>query len=313
MADFRLRSYVTTCLTRRAATPTINTFCDTALENTAFQLAFCYEIGLGVKKDRRKAQRYLESSGKTKEEVQVYLDLVSQEPDSPRIFGQLFEQIFSQLHINQIDYSHHYENQELLDRAAKYYKREITDLEDAFKDTHWLVRLLKTALASILCRGDQAQLKEAEELEVQVLETSQRIFGQEHTSVWASMIKLAYIYASQERWDKAEELTMPLMTRYQKTLGQGHPQTLSFMSDLIVSYVHQRRWTEAEDLLLHMIKIKQTVLGQQHPELVNGMALLECVYQNQGRFTEAEILRQQWVEIARTLPWDDLAPSSNRF
>lgn len=52
---------------------------------------------------------------------------------------------------------------------------------------------------------------EAEELEMQVMETRKRMLGMEHPDTLTSMANLASIYRNQGRWKEAEELELQVM------------------------------------------------------------------------------------------------------
>jgi hypothetical protein len=54
----------------------------------------------------------------------------------------------------------------------------------------------------------QGRWTEAEELEVQAMETRKRVLGQEHPDTLTSMANLASMYRGQGRWIEAEELGM---------------------------------------------------------------------------------------------------------
>jgi tetratricopeptide (TPR) repeat protein len=54
--------------------------------------------------------------------------------------------------------------------------------------------------------SNQGRWKEAEELEVQVIETRKRMLGQKHPDTLTSMANLALMYWNQGRWKEAEEL-----------------------------------------------------------------------------------------------------------
>ena len=53
---------------------------------------------------------------------------------------------------------------------------------------------------------DQERLKEAEGIQMRVMETRKRVLGEEHPDTLISMGDLALIYRGQERWAEAEEL-----------------------------------------------------------------------------------------------------------
>ena len=66
--------------------------------------------------------------------------------------------------------------------------------------------------------------KEAEQLEVPVMETKKRVLGEEHPSTLTSMANLASTYRSQGRWKEAEQLDVQVSEIRKRALG-GNIQT----------------------------------------------------------------------------------------
>ncbi|KIW89210.1 uncharacterized protein Z519_10062 [Cladophialophora bantiana CBS 173.52] len=66
---------------------------------------------------------------------------------------------------------------------------------------------------------DQNGSQEAEQLYIQVMETSLRVLGAEHVSTLTIMAHLASIYRSQGRWKEAEELDARLLEARMRVLG----------------------------------------------------------------------------------------------
>ncbi|KAF1813825.1 hypothetical protein P152DRAFT_394012, partial [Eremomyces bilateralis CBS 781.70] len=79
---------------------------------------------------------------------------------------------------------------------------------------------------------EQDRWKEAEELEVQVMEASKRVLGAEHPHTLTSMNNLASTYWNQGRWKEAEELEAQMMDTSKRVLGAEHPGTLTSMDNL---------------------------------------------------------------------------------
>jgi hypothetical protein len=75
-------------------------------------------------------------------------------------------------------------------------------------------------------------LKEAEGLEVQVMETRKRVLGQEHPSTLTSMRNLASTYMSQGLRKEAEELQIEAVNRLRTTLGDNHRTTVQAIANL---------------------------------------------------------------------------------
>lgn len=55
MADYRVRSQITSCLRARAFDSRDKPFCETVSRKAAFQLAFCYKMGFGIMRDEKES------------------------------------------------------------------------------------------------------------------------------------------------------------------------------------------------------------------------------------------------------------------
>ena len=145
------------------------------------------------------------------------------------------------------------------------------------------------------CR-EHGKYDRAEELQVQVMETTKRILGEEHLSTLSSMANLASIFWHQGRWKEAEERYSKIIEIRKKLLGKEHPDTLSSIGNLASIYNSQGRWKEADELEMQVIETRKRVLGEKHPDTLRVMANLAFTYQNQGRWKEAEELSLQVIE-----------------
>ncbi|KAF2268798.1 HET-domain-containing protein [Lojkania enalia] len=141
--------------------------------------------------------------------------------------------------------------------------------------------------------------KEAEELEVQVMETSLRVLRDEHPDTLTSMANLASTYRNQGRWKEAEELEVQVMETSLRVLGDEHPHTLASMANLASTYRNQGRWKEAEELEVQVMETSLRVLGDKHPDTLTSMANLASTLWNQGRWKEAEELEVQVMEMRK--------------
>ncbi|OCK86558.1 FabD/lysophospholipase-like protein [Cenococcum geophilum 1.58] len=146
---------------------------------------------------------------------------------------------------------------------------------------------------------DQGRWKEAEELQVQVLEMSKKRFGVNHSSTLTSMANLASASADRGRWKEAEELQVHVMETRKRMLDADHPSTLTSMANLASTYKDQGRWKEAEELQLHVLETRKRVLGVEHPSTLTSIANLAVAYSNQGRWKEAEELFVQVMEMSK--------------
>ena len=85
-------------------------------------------------------------------------------------------------------------------------------------------------LASTYC--DEGRWTEAEELQMQEIETRKQVLGPEHPDTLSSMSDLAAVYWKQGRYKEAEELFLQVLETRKQALGSVHPSTLTSMSSL---------------------------------------------------------------------------------
>ena len=79
---------------------------------------------------------------------------------------------------------------------------------------------------------NRGQWKEAEELEVQVMETSAWVLGSEHPSTLTSIKNLAFTLKGQGHKDKAISLMEKCFQLRKQVLGPQHPYTISLLEAL---------------------------------------------------------------------------------
>jgi hypothetical protein len=83
-----------------------------------------------------------------------------------------------------------------------------------------------TSMANLaLTYSNQGRWKEAEELEVQVMEARKRVLGEEHPHTLTSMHNLAYTLQSQGCYSKALVLIKRCYQLRCQILGNQHPNT----------------------------------------------------------------------------------------
>jgi tetratricopeptide (TPR) repeat protein len=148
-----------------------------------------------------------------------------------------------------------------------------------------------TAMNIALVYYQQGQWKEAEALEVVVMEKRTHALGEEHFDTLTSMANLAGTYRKQGRWKEAEALEVVVMEKRMHALGEEHPSTLRSMVNLAVTYGDQGQWKKAEALEVVVMEKTKDALGEKHPDTLASMANLAVTYWNQGQWEEAEALQ----------------------
>ncbi|KAJ6002314.1 hypothetical protein N7499_001820 [Penicillium canescens] len=80
---------------------------------------------------------------------------------------------------------------------------------------------------------DQDRWEEAEQLEVQVIETRKIKLGEDHPSTLRSMANLAFTWESIGQHAKAIDLLRTYVVKQQRVLGLAHPDTVSNNNTLL--------------------------------------------------------------------------------
>ena len=79
---------------------------------------------------------------------------------------------------------------------------------------------------------NQGRWDEAEKLQVQVMETTKRMLGEEHPSTLTSMANLAVTCWNQGRRNEAIEILKEVVDLRTKTIGVNHPDTIGALKRL---------------------------------------------------------------------------------
>ncbi|KAL3429649.1 purine and uridine phosphorylase [Aspergillus tetrazonus] len=145
----------------------------------------------------------------------------------------------------------------------------------------------------------QGRWKEAEELNVQVLESSKQLLGSEHPATLTSMVNLACTYMDQGQWKEAEELGVQVLELRKQVLGPEHPATLESMDNLALTWQQLGRRKETEELHLQVFELRKQLLDPQHPDTLQSMVILALTYGERGRWKEAEELGVQVLELRK--------------
>jgi tetratricopeptide (TPR) repeat protein len=162
-------------------------------------------------------------------------------------------------------------------------------------------------LASKCARAlySEGRYKEAEELQVQVMQTRKRVLGNEHPDTLISMNNLASTFRNQGRWKEAEELEVQAMQTRKRVLGNEHPDTLISITNLALTNWKQGRWKEAEELEVQAMQTRKRVLGNEHPDTLISITNLALTNWKQGRWKEAEELQAQVMQMRKRVLGDE--------
>jgi tetratricopeptide (TPR) repeat protein len=265
--------------------------------NIAFQVAFCYLIGFGVKSNDIQCRIWLESSMRKPDQLKIEKEAVQ----PARWKNKRMRELNGIVLVN-LNHEYRVSGFNKLEEACQEYEREVSDMAREFGEIHFIPLTSMNNLASTY--RNLGRSKEAEELLVQVMETLKRVLGQEHPSTLTSMNNLALTYTNQGRSKEAEELVMQVMETRKRVLGQEHPSTLTSMHNLASTYMRQGRWKEAEELQIDAVNRLRTTLGDDHPTTLQAIANLAS-FREERTNEPKEVLRDILLQFAASWYLDE--------
>ncbi|KAJ7860828.1 hypothetical protein B0H14DRAFT_3134757 [Mycena olivaceomarginata] len=148
---------------------------------------------------------------------------------------------------------------------------------------------------------DSGRYKEAESLEVAVLEKQTNHLGTDHPDTLHSMANLASTYRQLGRYQEAEPLEVTVLDKRKQLFGADHPDTLRAMAHLAATYRELGRYQEAKPLQVTVLEKRKQLIGTDHPDTLYAMANLAATYHQLGRYQEAEPLEvtvlDKWKQL----------------
>ncbi|KAF7344868.1 FabD/lysophospholipase-like protein [Mycena venus] len=138
--------------------------------------------------------------------------------------------------------------------------------------------------------------KQAEKLQVEVLEKWKEALGDNDRSTLIAMGNLAVTYSRLGEFKKSQELEIVVLEKRKQLLGDNHPETLTAMGNLANTYSNLGEFKKAQELDIVVLEKRKQFLGDNHPEILNAMGNLASTYSNLGEFKKAQELENVVLE-----------------
>ena len=152
-----------------------------------------------------------------------------------------------------------------------------------------------------LVMSENGDWKNAEEMQVQVMDMRKKFLGSEHPDTLESMLILADTYSDLGEWKEAEQLQFQVMDMRKKLLGVEHPDTLTSMGNIAGTYSKQGKLNEAEQLEIQVMDMSKKILGVEHRDTLTSMENMAKIYTRQDKWNEAEKLQVQVMDMRRKM------------
>ena len=279
----------------------------TSTRNVAYQIALCYELGFGIERDEHKSMEALQSSGRTRTDIEETLKRSSKEQNS---FDQDpgVREVFQKGHLPLTESNCYYLERDKLEEAEVRLIREIGDLELSIGHKSHVTLSVRCALSSIWVL--QKRWKEAEALQVGIVQTSMEMgMSPDHPSLLTAIGNLAFIFQQLGDWKNAERLQLKLLRTNMKALDAGHISSFHNMGNLATIYRRQGRLDDAERLDFQIVELSTDLLDTDHPATLMSRHELAWTLKKKGRWEDAERLEVQNLAMS-TRVWGGEHPST---
>ena len=209
-------------------------------------LAFCYELGFGVRRDIVKCTRTLLSTHNISvRDLENEIEQAKKITQLPEFQNGVFRRFLEQGHFNAFDLSRQYREEQRSREAESRYQEEVETMGSILGEDHLLVQELRRQLSLLM--SSEGRWKDAEKLQVRMIEFGEGVAnGGQYTEDFTPY--LAATYSHLGRWKEAEELEVQVMEASKRVFGVEHLNTLTSIGKLASIYKKQRRWKEAEEL-----------------------------------------------------------------
>lgn len=197
-------------------------------------------------------------------------------PDDPLTLSAMFNLARTYLHINEHDKS-----RDLL--AQVLAKRE-----HYFGPDHPDTLMVRNELGMNMY-AQKKDLHEAERLVRGVLESRQRVLGEEHAySLW-SVNDLSKIYIELNRFDEARRMLEEIVPVVSRTLGDEHAGMVMTKSNLYRAYILCNMWDNASKEIKALLAIFKNKKLEEHPDHVLAqLGYAYLLYNHENDLEEAE-------------------------
>lgn len=144
-----------------------------------------------------------------------------------------------------------------------------------------------------LAYWNQSRLGEAEELQLQVVESYRGTLGETHLATIEAQAALARTYRKQKRLSEAEKLDRQVLEERKKQLGDSDTLTIEAMSNLAETLIAREHWHESENLVSNVLKAWESEYGTVSSQFITALGLREQVFLGLGRQEELEVVQGQ--------------------
>ncbi len=292
--DLRVKQSIFTCfqsLIREAQSNANLNF----YEEVGFQLAFCYKVGFGVRKDENESRKWLLESKRHEADLEHQLQLIKSSGlgrryDPSRNFGLWF----GRGHVSMPGDVQYYREKNRLDDIYSTQENEIDDWRTVLGSTHWMVLEREEQYFHIL--RSLGHWDKAEDLIRGTVKSVRAEFPPSNIRVLRAQSNLATACMDQRKTDDAERLMNEVLQKSGNNLVSDQTATLVHQDFLASIYTAQGKIAKAIDLRSEVYTRILALLGENHIQTLRVLWNLREDFFRKGCMHKAASLNQSLLE-----------------
>jgi hypothetical protein len=261
----------------------------------AYQLAFCHEIGFGVKRDRQEGERWVSKAREWDFKLPHMDETLKnlEETYEAKVPKRILEVLGYETNLpwNPVEL---YQDQRRLEEAERAFRNEVDGRTQSMGiSSKSRLNLLETLALILAARKD---LSAAETVCRETVEGSIAAFGEDDDQTIQAQNFLAYVLQLERKYAELEALERGLVAKKLQSYGATDGTTLASKNRLGAALFFQGHFEECLSEMQDLTSIHHKLLGPGHPQtLVTERFVPRCLLAL-GRVEEAEWQQRSVLE-----------------
>ena len=273
-------------------------------QELGFQLAFCYRMGFGVRKDENECRKWLLESKRHPSDLEHQIQLIKSST-----FGRRFHEStqfglwFGKGHIPTVGDAQYFRERNRLNDIFSTQEDEISDWKIVLGSTHWMVFDREERYFHILL--SLGYLDKAEALVREILRNVEESLPPDDFRVIRAKTNVAAACLNQGKTDEAERLIKQVLPKSDKASTSDQTTPLAYQNALACIYVAKGKLTKAIKLQSEVYQKFSAILGENHIQALTVLWNLREIYFRKRRIERAASLSSKLLETATNALGED--------
>ena len=301
--DIQVRRSIRTCLQNLTHDTQKNANAD-LYQELGFQLAFCYRMGFGVRKDENECRKWLLESKRHQSELEHQIQLIKSSK-SGRLFHESlqFGSWFGKGHIPTLGDAQYFRERNRLNDIFSIQEDEISDWKIVLGSSHWMVLEREEQYFHILLSLGYSD--KAEALVRGTLRNVEESLPSDDLHVLRAKSNVALACLNQRKTDDAERLIKEVLRKSDKVSISDQTTRLVLEDSLASVYTAKGELPKAIDLRSEVYKKLSAMLGESHISALKVLWNLREDYFRKRCIKRAASLSSKLLETATNALGED--------